>query len=424
MNNIEPKKRSFIGPIALCTILFVAFLLGSSGKAQSGLRAKVPDLCYRCHAELKKGLSDSSVHIPFKQGQCISCHDAHVSGMKALMREEINPLCLSCHNDLKNLLEKASVHGALRDGVCTDCHKAHSAKNKKLLVSSQKELCWTCHETLKEEFKRPYAHIPFTKGECSSCHNAHAATERYQLVAAPNDICQDCHQPGCKAGGVSIAAITKKMDCVKCHTGHSSDAQGLLGPLGHAAFLDKSCGNCHNPITAGRAITTRLEGSALCFQCHEKKPENFREGDVHGKDMKNPCTLCHEYHAAKNVNLTVREYEVCLTCHAATDKRISFMVRALKRIRCTPVKDRKCFECHKPFHSKQPYYLVADASITCTMCHEAQHKATHPLGEGVVDPRDGTSVTCTTCHSMHDARAIYMLKFDRKRALCIQCHKR
>ncbi len=426
MYSLEQIKKSFISPVALFVAIFAASFLSfiHIAHAQSGLRSQVPDLCYRCHADMKKGLSDSSVHSPFKEGKCTSCHNAHVSNMKGLVKEEINPLCLSCHNDIKKLMEKANVHGALRDGVCTDCHFAHSGKNKRLLVSAQKDLCWTCHENLKEEFKRPYTHAPFNGGQCSSCHNSHASTENYQMVTAPKKLCQECHRPGCNAGGASISAITKNMDCIRCHTGHNSDAKGLLGPFGHKSFLEESCGNCHNPIAAGRSITTRVEGSGLCFQCHEKNPDNFRDSDVHGQGMKNPCTLCHEYHAAKNQNLTVRESDVCLTCHAATEKRISFMIKALKSIKCAPVKNRECFDCHKPLHSKQPYYFKGGPIDACTSCHTSEHRVSHPVGEGVLDPRDGQTVTCVTCHSMHDARAEFMLKFDRKRELCIQCHKR
>jgi predicted CXXCH cytochrome family protein len=59
----------------------------------------------------------------------------------------------------------------------------------------------------------------------------------------------------------------------------------------------------------------------------------------------------------------------------------------------------------------------------CARCHESQHKITHPLGDDVIDVRNGEPVTCISCHSMHSAKADYMLTHEKDRAICIQCHK-
>jgi predicted CXXCH cytochrome family protein len=409
---------------ALCSLFFIISAWSGLAHAQGGLKGKIPDLCYKCHTKLKESLSRGYVHFPFSQGKCIACHSSHASNIKGLVREDINSLCLSCHDAIKRALDKKFVHYALKKGMCTDCHYAHSGENKHLLVKTQKDLCWSCHETLKEQLKKSYVHLPFKEGECSLCHDPHASSEENQLIAVPNKVCKNCHISRCKAGGVSITFATEKLDCTTCHGGHSSNVSGLLGPYGHTAFLDKKCEQCHEQIVTNRKITTRLIGKDLCFSCHKKDPAKFREPDVHVSDVKGGCTMCHNYHASKKKSLTVKESQLCFTCHEITEKKTLLMEKALRTIRCVPVKDRKCFECHIPPHSNNPLYFRADSIQTCARCHTVQHKVTHPLGKDAIDPRNGQPITCITCHSMHSSKAEFMLLFDRKRQLCIQCHKK
>lgn len=426
---LPPAARTRARGLALMALYLTlaVFMLAPDTAAHAarkgdGIRDKAPELCYRCHARLKDILSQKHVHSPFREGMCDSCHDPHISNMRALMKEEINPLCLSCHNGLRDLIKKGRAHGAISKGVCTDCHNAHGGQNRHLLVTAEAELCWNCHQSLKDTVDESTAHLPFRKGQCSSCHNPHASTGKGQLVSAPNALCKKCHKPGCRADGVSISSVTGKLDCTGCHSGHGSAAGGLLGPYGHAAFLEKKCGECHNPIKAGGKITTRAGGSKLCLGCHGSEPGRFTEGDVHGKG--NACTMCHTYHASTKSNLTSRGSGVCLNCHKGTGKRIATMEKALKSFKCRPVRDRECFACHLPLHSGRPLYFKAEVAEACAGCHKSQHEISHPAGTGVTDPRNGETLTCVSCHSMHSARAEFMLQFDRNRQLCIQCHRR
>jgi predicted CXXCH cytochrome family protein len=378
---------------------------GGFADAQIKLKSKVPDLCYDCHKELKKDLSDSYVHFLFKNGKCVTCHNSHVSNVKALMNDDIDFICLSCHEKIRNLLKETTPHSALRDSVCTDCHNAHSGENKHLIIMAEKTLCLNCHEGLKEQLKKSYTCLPFKEGKCSSCHNSHASPEDDLLLDTPTKLCQECHGPKCKAKDVSIVSTVKSLDCTSCHSGHSSKDKGLLGPYGHTVFLIKNCEECHNPIE------------------RDDSKYKYIDGDVHVKDLKNPCNICHDYHASGRKNLTKNEPKICLKCHEGTEKRTVFMEKALRSIKCVPIKIRKCFECHIPTHSDLPLNYIADGITMCGRCHETQHKISHPQGPEIIDPRNGQPVTCISCHSMHSAKADYMLISDRNRALCIQCHK-
>ncbi len=421
-DNRKAHKAGFM--LSLAVIIVFAFAAFSHETVFAGVKAQLSDICVKCHPNLKDEMAQKDVHFPFKQGKCGACHDMHVSNYKGLVRDAIIPLCLSCHEDIKTAMKKSYVHGALKKGVCTDCHYAHSSPNRRLLVKPEKDLCWTCHENMKEQLKQNHVHQPFKGGECSSCHNPHGSSERGHLAAAPVKVCKSCHGARCNVNGVSISSFTKDMDCTTCHAGHSSGAKGLLGPNGHSAFLSKNCDQCHNPITSGKAITTKLSGEKLCFSCHKYDPSKYRDNDVHRSKEKNACTMCHSYHASKTNKMTVNETKLCITCHESTEKKMVSMEKTLKNIKCVPIRDRKCFECHMPMHSSRPLYLRADMIQTCARCHETQHKITHPLGAGTVDPRNGKPITCLSCHSMHDAPAEFMLTFDRKRQLCIQCHNK
>lgn len=409
--------------LQICLILSLVFFWSGLSYANATLRTEMPELCYKCHANLKESLSDPSVHFPFKNGKCAACHNPHTGNIKGLLNEQINTLCLRCHTSVNNAMQKGNVHGALRQGSCMDCHAAHTSKNRGLLVKNGKDLCWQCHASLKEQLSRKHIHSAFNNGECSACHDPHGSAEDYQFVASPNKTCKKCHAPRCNVKGVSLTHITKEMNCVSCHSGHASDVKGLLGPFGHSFFLGKECGSCHDPFVANKPATTRLSGQALCFSCHEKDPAKFREGDAHWGIADNPCVECHVYHASKKKSYTALESGVCFRCHESIQKKAAIIKKAVKDMKLPVIKQTQCFICHKPLHSRERYSLRANAINVCNVCHAAQHKITHPLGEKALDHRTGKPMDCISCHSMHSARARFLLTHDRERELCVQCHR-
>jgi predicted CXXCH cytochrome family protein len=386
-------------------------------------------LCYRCHDKLKNATNQMRyIHNPFKEGRCRDCHDPHVSDLKGLLRYDINELCTSCHNKIMNPSEKPFIHQALRSGRCTDCHLPHGSDRPKLLLKSEREICWQCHSSLKEEAKKTIVHSPYKNDNCSKCHEVHTSTNINLLKEEAQKLCQKCHTSNCKTKNVSLNFITKNMDCIICHTGHASEYKGLLGPYGHSDFLNHNCEKCHNPITQDKKLETIKQGKDLCLTCHRMSYSKVSKVDPHSDDKQCGCLMCHSSHASKRKTYIKSSLQtcikLCIKCHEDIGKRINSMEKALKKIRCTPVSERKCLECHIPIHSQNRLYLRKDEIMTCARCHEAQHKIAHPLGPEVKDPRDGKPITCITCHSMHSAKADFMLYYDRKRQLCIQCHKK
>ncbi|RJQ43518.1 MAG: hypothetical protein C4538_12120 [Nitrospiraceae bacterium] len=411
--------------IVLFIIIYFLMPLGySPAPAEVKLKSSVPGLCYECHRELKEKLSSPAVHFLFREGKCLTCHNSHAGNVKGLM-DDVNSVCIGCHEKIRNLLKSQSVHSPLRDDLCTKCHYPHSGNYTNLLVNAEKDLCIGCHENIEAQMDKPYGCSPFKKGQCSSCHNSHGSSEEFLLISAPNKLCRECHAPRCRAGEVSIVSEVAVSDCTSCHSGHGSQIKGALGPYGHKAFLDKECSQCHNPITPGSRITTKKEGEGVCLDCHKKDDSQLKyvSSDIHVKDAKNSCVVCHDSHASGKKSFTASETKICSGCHEKTERNTAAMEKALKSVGCAPVKNRKCFECHIPMHSDRPLNYRDDEIAMCVRCHESQHKVTHPVGPNIVDPRSGGPVTCNSCHSMHAARADFMLTADRNRALCIQCHR-
>jgi predicted CXXCH cytochrome family protein len=84
-----------------------------------------------------------------------------------------------------------------------------------------------------------------------------------------------------------------------------------------------------------------------------------------------------------------------------------------------------CTICHTPHGANNARYLANDnVTDLCNSCHEDAHKNSHPMGEKVIDPRNGKPMNCLSCHKMHGSGHEYYLAFDPDMDLCIQCHKK
>ncbi|HXZ81942.1 MAG TPA: cytochrome c3 family protein [Terriglobales bacterium] len=153
-------------------------------------------LCFTCHAKTAK--ESDTQHGPYDKGQCLTCHDPHVSDYAKQLRADLNAsFCLECHSSRKDVPEKVAIFKSqemsrddfqqipklylsfdLRSGhpidkhptlgvpnpmkpteklTCTSCHATHTSTQAKLLPELDKEgrdICTQCHlvvDTAKEE---------------------------------------------------------------------------------------------------------------------------------------------------------------------------------------------------------------------------------------------------------------------------------
>jgi predicted CXXCH cytochrome family protein len=123
-------------------------------------------------ALVKTAIIKGSIHQPYKDGNCSSCHNEQAAGM---FKTPLPGLCYSCHEDFSKKF--AFVHGPVAVGYCNGCHNPHSSELPKLLVSSGQALCYNCHDAASVLKNEVHAEIGETK--CTDCHNPHGGSDRF-----------------------------------------------------------------------------------------------------------------------------------------------------------------------------------------------------------------------------------------------------
>ena len=98
-------------------------------------------LCSKCHDPVK---DTASVHKPYQEGNCSTCHQVMAPGF--LFRGQPKPnqaFCLSCHNNVAGALAlpSAATVTSFRDGD-SDLHRSHASDAK----DAGDQLCLSCHD--------------------------------------------------------------------------------------------------------------------------------------------------------------------------------------------------------------------------------------------------------------------------------------
>jgi len=364
--------------------------------------------CYKCHD--KKDFSGRYGHQPVVKGACYECHSPHVAKYKNLLRVKETELCFQCHSKVKKeQVDKKVVHPPFAESNCVACHNPHGSSNKGLLTgSNQGEGCLNCHKDLVDKYK--IKHPPFAEGDCGACHNAHSSDRIQLLIDEPDKLCVSCHDGEISSSHKGFPVKVKERACLTCHNPHGSDRPSLVRNVLHEAYKD-GCSECHDKAGA-------TPGFEKCLECHDEIGEKINNIHSHQTNKSgNGCINCHSPHASDYENLLRnRQEQVCRKCHFDTwanyeDKPFQHPDRGI------------CSNCHGIHGSGNLAMLKSDGNATCEGCHETQGKFTHPVGDGVLDPRNGQTMTCVTCHYPHGTVYEHNLKLSGSMELCIQCHK-
>jgi len=274
------------------------------------------ELCFECHATERDRMADASVHAPFADGDCATCHAPHASGRPALLTSAPRALCAECHDGGDSGMRAAHPFGT-GSLDCTSCHSPHSSGQAKLirdqphavfdtcgrcheagggLLAAGDQLCLRCHAEVGREAERPDAHPALGEG-CLTCHTPHAA-DRVGLIRGGSDrpVCLSCHAEVERSQQGLFSVHPERGEagaCSACHTGHRSDQKALLRDApekvcaschaGHSQFghplgagvvdprsgVDMSCQSCHRPHgTMFPSLLTHSPQRSLCVQCH------------------------------------------------------------------------------------------------------------------------------------------------------------
>jgi len=142
------------------------------------------DLCAKCHEPQREPV----LHGPYKDGQCLICHDPHSSEFKGQTRSAGNSLCLACH------MSKSAAGNAVSIFNLQGISKADFEAIPKIELDP----------TLRFGHPRPDHPVagvadPLNDGEklsCLSCHTPHASKSPDLLASAKGggNLCNACHQ--------------------------------------------------------------------------------------------------------------------------------------------------------------------------------------------------------------------------------------
>jgi predicted CXXCH cytochrome family protein len=158
--------------------------ISEKNKTTITLLATGGDLCAKCH-EAKKG---PVLHGPYKNGQCLICHDPHSSPFKAQTRAAGNSLCLECHAPRPPTADTVSLFSV--QGISKADFQA-IPKIEHDLTRSAGHPCAT--HPFAEEADPLHGGEPMS---CLSCHGPHASALPNLLVLANGgeDVCNASHR--------------------------------------------------------------------------------------------------------------------------------------------------------------------------------------------------------------------------------------
>ena len=155
------------------------------------------ELCFTCHEKAK----EATVHGPYSKGNCVLCHDPHVSEFKQQLRASGNALCLECHQDRKitgklalfktdhevseeefAAIPKIGLDPTLTMGHPMGMHKVTDLPDPRF--PGEKISCLTCHENHAAAREKLVRMVEVNKKEIDVCDACHSANDAARMAAA------------------------------------------------------------------------------------------------------------------------------------------------------------------------------------------------------------------------------------------------
>jgi predicted CXXCH cytochrome family protein len=383
---------------ALIFTLLLGLLVVTQGRAEAAID------CFSCHD--RDAFQKRVNHEPAAAGDCLACHNPHVARFEALLQDQVKDLCYSCHTEAAEKQSRGLVHKPVRTGECLGCHNPHASDQAGMLNDQLATTCFSCHQELPRQYKN--THTPYADGDCDSCHLPHQSEYPYLLAATQDQLCLECHsRPTLNKKHRNFPAELK--NCGSCHHPHGSDRPALIRNSLHEPYAE-GCSSCHE----GKNVPVTMD---TCLMCHPEVSEQMASSHSHlVRYQENGCMACHSPHAGDDKRLLKgKERHVCRSCHEATFAR--YQENEYKH----QMTDA-CNNCHAPHGSNHPAMFKGPINDVCSECHDRHGVFTHPIGENILDPRTGQMMTCGSCHASKGTDHDYHTRFERKKALCVQCH--
>jgi len=114
------------------------------------LRTSEPQLCLKCHAEMKAQFAKPFHHRVLEGTiKCSDCHNQHggFETKQSRLAFGTDAACVKCHTDKQGPF--TFEHATVKIEGCMSCHAPHGASNSKLLIRNQvNQLCLECHSNI------------------------------------------------------------------------------------------------------------------------------------------------------------------------------------------------------------------------------------------------------------------------------------
>jgi predicted CXXCH cytochrome family protein len=155
------------------------------------------ELCFTCHEKS----TEATLHGPYGKGNCVLCHDPHVSEFDKQLRASGNALCLECHQDRKitgklalfktehefseeefAAIPKIGLDPTLTMGHPMGMHKVTDLPNP--LVPGEKISCLTCHENHAAAREKLVRTVEVDKKKMDVCDACHSANDAARMALA------------------------------------------------------------------------------------------------------------------------------------------------------------------------------------------------------------------------------------------------
>lgn len=388
------RKSLLLRMVICCSVALLA----------AGGLSRAEEICFQCHD--RQAFLGKVIHQPVAESRCSLCHNPHVAKHSKLLKEREDTLCFSCHSKSEKQFNVNVVHAPVKEGKCSVCHAPHVSADQMLIVKNLSTGCLQCHEKLEVDFE--YTHEPFAKGNCGVCHEPHNADNVQLLAEEPDKLCFSCHKTEIMQQKHKDYPQEVK-SCLTCHNPHGSDREQLVRNFLHQPYVE-NCTSCHQD---GGTVSMDK-----CLGCHQETGKDIQASHSHiSLQDGNSCLNCHSPHAGDDeMLLKAKEEQICRTCHGD-------VIEMYKNSpsRHPPVKN--CSSCHESHGSNNLALIKTDGNEICIQCHKTQGNFTHPVGPEVLNSLNGQEITCISCHNPMGTDHKYHLVLDRKKDLCVLCHR-
>ncbi|MGB5343272.1 MAG: cytochrome c3 family protein [Thermoanaerobaculia bacterium] len=413
--------KTLLSCVGLLAALWFALVLGPDRSEASPSLASAQDgrVCLECH-DFDEAMASKFPHPPITEGDCIACHNPHVSRIAGLLLERPGVLCASCHPNTTLAAQRTVIHQPFAEGACTQCHQPHGGNIRGMLLDQPNELCATCHSEIESWKAKKVQHTPFAQGRCGNCHEPHSASAESLVKNDGAGLCAACHQASAGLRASHSGYPVETASCATCHDPHASARRGLFRETLHEPFASGDCTSCHQAAASSEPFALVEPLTKLCADCHSDQVEaSIAAPYPHISAGGGACVACHNPHAGEGASMLKSSTEsVCLSCHDPGGSKSGQPLRFSSH-----GEGVGCSDCHMAHGGPRPVLLRQDSIELCAECHTHEHSIRHPVGEEAIDVRTGSSMTCLSCHSIHEPGYEMYLHASDERDLCIGCHK-